>query len=469
MDFKKRGNKLVAAALCAALVFTMNGAFPVGAAKTTDERKLEDQIANYEKILNEKANDISQKEEYNKTLDAQIAVMNEKIDADQAKINALNNEISAKNAQIAELEAQINAKQEDIDAKNADIANKEEEKQKTVDQLKERIRASYMAGQTSTLEMLLSSEDFGKFLSNYEYMKRITTHDRKLAETYMRQVQELETARAEVEQAKSEQEDERASMQQSIQEVETKKAELTETQQGQQATRSSLQQKLKDNNRELGQMNQEYEASLEELKSMQADLEQMSRESMNSTPPANSSSNTNSGGNTGGDSSNNGSSGGNNSGGSNNDNTSSQPSGGGNNGNNNSGNSNSYGFVWPVPGHTYISQGYKGLAHTGIDIPAPVNTPIVAVKAGVVKEAYPNGRTDGNGWWTYGKYLIIDHGNGELSLYAHCNSLNVSVGQQVSQGQKIAGVGNTGNSFGNHLHIELYRNGGRVDPQSYLR
>lgn len=465
MDFKKRGNKLVAAALCAALVFTMSGALPVGAAKTTDERKLEDQIANYEKILNEKANDISQKEEYNKTLDAQIAVMNEKIDADQAKINALNNEISAKTAQIAELEAQINAKQVDIDAKNADIAYKEEEKQKTVDQLKERIRASYMAGQASTLEMLLSSEDFGKFLSNYEYMKRITTHDRKLAETYMSQVQELEAARAEVEQAKSEQEGEKASMQQSIQEVEAKKAELTETQQGQQATRSSLQQKLKDNNRELGQMNQEYEASLEELKSMQADLEQMSRESMNNTTSSSSSSNSSSGGNSSG---NNSSSGGNNSGGGNN-NDSSQSSGGGDHSNNNSGNSNSYGFVWPVPGHTYISQGYKGLAHTGIDIPAPVNTPIVAVKAGVVKEAYPNGRTDGNGWWTYGKYLIIDHGNGELSLYAHCNSLNVSVGQQVSQGQKIAGVGNTGNSFGNHLHIELYRNGGRVDPQSYLR
>lgn len=470
MDFQKRGNKIVAAALCAALVFTMSGALSVGAAKQSDEEKLKAQIAQYEKTLNEQKDDISQKEEYNKTLDAQIAVMNEKITADQARIDSLNNEIRAKNDEIASLENQINERQADIDAKNADIEQKEDAKQATLDQLRERIRASYMAGQSSSLELLLSSEDFGKFLSNYEYMKRISKHDQELAQNYADQVREIEEARAQVEQAKAELETEKSSKEQSVQQVEAKKAELTEAQADQKATADSLKNKLAENNRDLGQLNQEYtqnqmelQQSQEDLKAIEAELAELSKNSMSGNSSSSSSKpNSNSGSsNSGGQSSDNSQSGGNQ--------NSQAPDPDPEPDQGSSDSSNSAGFVWPVPGHTYVSQGYKGTAHTGIDIPAPVNTPIVAVKAGRVKEAYPNGRQTGNGWWTYGKYLIIDHGNGEVTLYAHCNYLNVSAGDYVSQGQVIAGVGNTGNSFGNHLHIELYRNGGRVDPQSYLR
>ena len=68
----------------------------------------------------------------------------------------------------------------------------------------------------------------------------------------------------------------------------------------------------------------------------------------------------------------------------------------------------------------------------------------------------------------YGNYIVISHGNGVQTAYGHCNSLSVSVGQKVSQGQLIGTVGNTGNSTGNHLHLEIRVNGVAQNPQNYL-
>lgn len=117
-------------------------------------------------------------------------------------------------------------------------------------------------------------------------------------------------------------------------------------------------------------------------------------------------------------------------------------------------------YIWPVPGG-YISCYYRGyVGHTGLDIAAPLGTPILAVDAGTVVVAstlYQNG-----------KYIVIDHGNGVTTLYAHCNALYVTPGQQVAKGQIIAQVGRTGRATGPHLHIEFKINGSFVDPLRYL-
>lgn len=70
--------------------------------------------------------------------------------------------------------------------------------------------------------------------------------------------------------------------------------------------------------------------------------------------------------------------------------------------------------------------------------------------------------------WSYGNYVIIDHGDGISTLYAHCSALLVSVGAQVSQGDTIALVGMTGSADGNHVHVEVRINGQRVDPNGYI-
>ena len=99
-------------------------------------------------------------------------------------------------------------------------------------------------------------------------------------------------------------------------------------------------------------------------------------------------------------------------------------------------------------------------AHTGLDIGAASGTPIKAVAGGTVTHSSPMG--------SYGNLVIISHGNGIETYYAHCSRFNVSVGQQVNSGDVIAFVGSTGNSTGPHLHLEIRINGKPVNPQNYL-
>jgi murein DD-endopeptidase MepM/ murein hydrolase activator NlpD len=118
-------------------------------------------------------------------------------------------------------------------------------------------------------------------------------------------------------------------------------------------------------------------------------------------------------------------------------------------------------FTWPTNGG-YISsrQGARwGKIHKGIDIARPSNYTIKSVDNGVVVSAGFN--SDG-----YGNKVIIDHNNGYRTLYAHLDSINVSVGETVAAGEKIGVMGQTGESTGVHLHLEVYKNGSLVNPLS---
>ena len=114
----------------------------------------------------------------------------------------------------------------------------------------------------------------------------------------------------------------------------------------------------------------------------------------------------------------------------------------------------------PIPaGVGYVSQVFGemtfGAAHRGYDIACSAGTPILACANGTVVTA---------GWhWSWGNYIVVDHGNGYTTLYAHCSALLASAGQYVEQGQTIGLVGNTGYSFGAHLHIECTYGGTLVD------
>jgi murein DD-endopeptidase MepM/ murein hydrolase activator NlpD len=119
------------------------------------------------------------------------------------------------------------------------------------------------------------------------------------------------------------------------------------------------------------------------------------------------------------------------------------------------------GLIWPVSGPVTSPFGYRwGRLHAGIDIGAPYGTPIHAAAAGTVVLA---GWTGG-----YGNYTCIDHGGGMATCYGHQSSYAVSSGAIVGQGQVIGYVGNTGHSFGAHLHFEVRINGNPVDPLGYL-
>ncbi len=119
-------------------------------------------------------------------------------------------------------------------------------------------------------------------------------------------------------------------------------------------------------------------------------------------------------------------------------------------------------FIWPVPNYRYCSRWYGG-RHRGVDICAPAGTPIYASAGGTVTKAGYNKAGAGTG---YGYSVIINHGGGYSSVYAHCLSLTISAGQTVKQGQLIGYVGSTGRSTGNHCHFEIRLNGSYIPPQN---
>jgi len=127
-------------------------------------------------------------------------------------------------------------------------------------------------------------------------------------------------------------------------------------------------------------------------------------------------------------------------------------------------------FTWPTPSCHYITSHFSprrknpvsGIykRHTGTDIGAAYGTTIVAANSGTVTLA---------GWNSgYGNCVIIDHGGGRATLYAHMSSYSVTKGQNVQKGQQIGRVGSTGNSTGPHLHFEVLINGAAVDPMQYF-
>lgn len=122
-------------------------------------------------------------------------------------------------------------------------------------------------------------------------------------------------------------------------------------------------------------------------------------------------------------------------------------------------------YMWPLPAGGYISCYFGdtdpgGRPHYAMDIAISAGTPIYASNDGSVVTAT---------WHSsYGNYILLDHGNGKSTLYAHCSGLAVSSGQSVSKGQVIGYVGSTGYSTGNHLHFEFRVNGQKVNPANYV-
>jgi murein DD-endopeptidase MepM/ murein hydrolase activator NlpD len=120
-------------------------------------------------------------------------------------------------------------------------------------------------------------------------------------------------------------------------------------------------------------------------------------------------------------------------------------------------------FIWPTTERWIVGYDYNpGANHPAIDIAGSIGNPVWASDNGVVVYS---------GWsnYGYGYLVVIDHGNGWQSLYAHLNSISVGCGQSVNQGQAIGGLGSTGNSSGAHLHFEMIYLGSKVNPKNFLQ
>lgn len=317
----------------------------------------------------------------------------------------LDNKISISQQQINLLTKRMNLLAEDIATKEQEIAVLEAETDQTYEVYKSRLRAMYMSGNQTILGAVLGAESFGDFLTRAEVLRRVSKHDQTVLDLLKAQKEQLDQIKAELEEEKKQQEADKA-------QVESLKKELN----GQLAQTNS---KIQD----ISALEKEYLANKDKLKK---EMDEVQSEINEIYKALGGSSGEYVGGRMG----------------------------------------------WPVPGYTYISSYYGWRFggtdyHTGIDIAGGgINgKAIVASNSGTVVHVTLS-YTPGRG---YGKYLIIDHGGGRSTLYGHTSAINVSVGERVAKGERIASVGSTGWSTGPHLHFEIRENGKHTNPLPYLK
>ena len=353
-------------------------------------------------------------EEEKKENDEKLAALKDDRDKQLEYKNALDSQVSNLERQIDSLTAQINALDASIEEKNAAIAEKQRNIDEDVETLKERLCAIYMMGDASTLEILLQSESVIDMAQKVELLNIITEHDTKLIARLTEDMEAIAAERAEIEGEKEQ--------------VAAARGEL-------ESSRTELAAVQAEADRVLAELNQSVasvQAESDRIAAAKADADKAVDDWLADYYASQQ-----------------------------------QPSGGGSSG---SGGYTSTGnFTWPVPGFTRLTTRFQewtyGGYHRGIDIASTggrsiYGAPIVAADSGVVIKA---------GWNnSYGNCVYIDHGGGYVTRYAHASSLAVSQGQTVTKGQTIAYVGNTGDSFGAHLHFEVILNGTLKNPMSYF-
>ena len=339
----------------------------------------------------------------------------------KTELNGALQAVSEVSDQISDVESEINTLSNKIDELKNSISEKEADLKQKESLLDERLAASYMNGGTSPYMDALFSGGVVNLVTNYDMIKQIAEYDNNL-------INEVKNTKAALEEEKKQSEEAK-------EEKEKKSEELKSLKSQKQAKVNSLTAEEK----EIQSKIDEYDAETKKMKKLESEAlakEKAAEEEARKKAAASSSSSSS---------------------------ASSRSS---------SSVSKGYGqFMWPVPSSHSISSPYGYRVHpiygtkkfhSGIDIPAPTGTTIVAADSGtVILASY--GYNGG-----YGNYVIISHGNGYTTRYAHCSSLSVSVGQQVSKGQKIAAVGSTGASTGPHCHFEVRINGETQNPSNYV-
>lgn len=329
------------------------------------------------------------------------------------KIEELKSQTKDVEAQIKELDKQIDVAANELEKVEKELETINKEIEKTTEELEkaeknieekqdvfnERLRVMYKKGSVGFLEVLLASADIGDFLARQNMIQAIVDHDTQLIR-YMKEQKDI------VEQKSVELKAQRASLEATKTAWENRNNELL------QASRAK-QLLMEDYEKDIKEAERLYDEHIQEAKKYESKIAQMQRVN--------------------------------------------GPYSGGKMG-------------WPVPGHSSISSyfGYRihpiykvKKLHTGLDIPAPLGTNVVAAADGEVIYSGTLG--------TYGKAVIIDHGGGIVTLYGHNSYLVVSEGDKVSRGDVIAKVGNTGVSTGPHCHFEVRENGVYVDPIPWLK
>lgn len=316
----------------------------------------------------------------------EVAQLNEEITSQQMEVQLLQTQKKELQGKIEETENQLNTAVEDYS------------KQKK--QLELRLVASYKAGDTTYLDMLLQSSSLSDFISNYYMISKIVEADQEMLKKIETQKKDLEMARLE---------------------LKKQKKQLTETTEESENKEVALENMIIIKNNYISQLSSEEAKYANDITEMQTEIKRVETEILTAATL-----------NIG------------------------------------------YDYVggemaWPVPGHTKITSNFgmrthpiTGVykLHTGVDISASIGDTFIAANDGVVAKAEYNK--------AYGNMVLINHGGGVSTLYAHGSEILVKVGQEVKRGDEVLKVGSTGYSTGPHAHFEVRVNGQYVDPLPYI-
>lgn len=414
--------------LCAALVL-VTGVFPTRVqAKSLDDLKkdyneLEKEIEANQKKLENIQNQQASNAEKMKLLSSQAEAISSQLDVLNSQLSVLNADIADYDREISALDKKIADAQSKIDKIDADISA-------TQEKISERLRATYMAGSSSWIEILLESDSISSLLLRIQLLASVTENDNKLISKLEKQIEELNAAKAELDKDKKALEEKRSLL------VE-KKSELDSTNK----TLSSKQSAYNANYRQISALmtsldksSAEYQQELQRQYRKRAAFERQIDQLV-------------SGGSQGGD--------------------------------------NDYydngEMIWPVPyKNSYISAGYgyydpEGdgtyTMHPAIDIVVRENGVNVSYGKNII--AAQSGKVLVRGYSDVGgNYITIDHGDGYRTYYGHCSKIIASAGQYVEKGEVIAYIGNTGYVTGPHVHFQVMqvKNGvvNRLNPLNFV-
>ena len=383
---KKIGLKILGVVLVAIMILQFNVVMAVSQ-KDLDNvnNEIEDKKEELEDVQSQKSQAMTEVE----SLSTQIADY-------QTQIDDLDSQISELNAQIEESQKKVDEAQAEYD-ENKRLAE-------------ERLVVMQESGDTTYLDMLLTSKSITDLISSYYLASELAQADTELLDSLETERQELEKAKADLENNKTELDNARTTKESASAQLQVLKSEKD-------AQVATLSEEERDLQAEIDELVSHESSIRKEIERMKEEYDK------------------------------------NNSGGSNSNNDTS-----------------SFGFGWPVSNNR-IGTGY-GVSgsmwssgyHTGVDFPVGTGTPVYAVGDGQVFDTGYNS--------AYGNFVEIYHGNNVYSFYAHASRVNVSKGQRVSKGQQIMLSGATGNVSGPHLHFEIrtpgYGYSSCVNPMPYL-
>lgn len=453
----KKITSLILSVLLILSCFVSSESFATVKAATRSEleakiEKIDEEIAENEEKLSELKDEKKAQQEYLDTLQKQIVAVKDKAYSLQTQIELIDEELNDLNTEIKQLGKEIDLIKSDISDAQSEIESLQESITETSAQLSERLRFVYMNGNDSDLKILMGSKSLAGFLTRLELMKRTSENDREMILDFRESITVLKEKKESLQKEKEKLDEKKQEVVDKKQEVTKKKEELKLKKQEHESTRATLEKKYSEIDKyveSLDKSSKTYQSYIKDLEQQKAQADaEIDRiiSQYYATSTTQTTQNSGASGNT----------------------TTTAPSGG-------SFQTNEK-WAWPLGTRwCYISSKFGNRNanisgwgfHGGIDIAggngALEGAPVYATRSGTVITAVTSYDPRG-----YGIYVIIDHGDGYSSLYAHMSARYVSTGDKITQGQMIGRVGDTGNSRGAHLHFEIRHYGQKQDPLRFV-